>query len=160
RLIQAESLICKTRLTPTDYAQAWALTHYLAQKRGPDFVKFLKSMSQMPPLEPRTPEEHLIEFRKSFGDDLALLDKKVDDYIRRLSKRGGSDRLPYYAVMVEQPLGGGAMRRVAFFSQSPQVIEETVQEISATQGGVHNWQAVPFLTRAQAISSAQAWVRG
>ena len=36
------------------------MTHYLAQKRRPDFPafwRFLKSMSQMPPLQPRTPEE-------------------------------------------------------------------------------------------------------
>ena len=27
-------------------------------------------MSQLPPLEPRTPEENLADFRKFFGDDL------------------------------------------------------------------------------------------
>jgi hypothetical protein len=160
RLIRTESLIRKTRLTPTDYAQAWALTYYLAQKRGPDFVKFLKTMSQMPPLEPRTPEEHLIEFRKAFGDDLGLLDKKVDDYIRKVSQKGVYDRLPYYAVLVQQPLGGGAIRRVAFFSQSPQVIEEKLQELNETPGGIANWEAVQFPTRAQAMSSGQAWMRG
>ena len=46
-------------------------------------------MSQMPPLEPRTPEEHLAEFRKFFGEDLAKLDKKADEYIRKLSQKAG-----------------------------------------------------------------------
>ena len=76
----------KTALTPTDYAQAWALTHYLALKRGGDFVRYLKAMSQMPPLEPRTPEEHLAEFRKFFGDDLVKIDKEADKHIRKLSQ--------------------------------------------------------------------------
>ena len=39
RLVDSESLITKTRLTPTDYAQSWALTHYLAQKRADEFVR-------------------------------------------------------------------------------------------------------------------------
>jgi hypothetical protein len=160
RLIQAESLVLKTRMTPTDYAQAWALTHYLAQKRGGDFVKFLKAMRQMPALEPRTPQEHLAEFRNYFGDDLAKLDKEVDKYIRRLSQKGGFDPLPYYAVMFEQPLGGGMVHRAAWVSQSPQMIEERVQQITSPQGGFPNWQAIPYLTNARAKQAVAEWMRG
>ena len=159
RLTQTESLILKTRLTPTDYAQAWALTHYLAQKRGPDFWKFLKSMSQMPPLQPRTPEEQRSEFCKFFGDELAKLDKKVDDHVRKLSRQPGYDRLPYYAVMFVQPLGAGVIRRAVKVSQSPQVIQQWVQDIIDPQGGVHTWQAFPFLTRSQANLTAEEWMR-
>jgi uncharacterized protein DUF1570 len=158
-LIQAESLIPKTRLTPTDYAQAWALTHYLAQKPSGDFVKFLKSMSQMPPLEPRTPEAHLAEFRKFFGDDMAKIDKEADKYIRKLSQKPGYDPLPYYVVIFEQPLGGGMVRRAATVSQSPQVIEQWVQLMSSPQGGVPNWQYFPYPTRSRAISAMTEWMR-
>ena len=59
-----ECLVRKTHLTPTEYALAWAMTHYLAFKRQDDFVEYLKAMSQIPPLEPRTPEDHLAEFRE------------------------------------------------------------------------------------------------
>jgi hypothetical protein len=160
RLIQTESLMHKTRLTPTDYAQAWALTHYLAQKRGPDFVKFLKSMSQLPPLIKRTAEENVAEFHRFFADELPRLDRKVDDYIRRLSRQGNFDPLPYFAVMFAQPLGGGAIRRVSFVSQSPQLIQQKVQEMSGPGAEILDWQAVPFPTRAQAIFNAQQWTRG
>ena len=34
-MIQTESLMLKTALTPTDYALAWALTHYLARSAAP-----------------------------------------------------------------------------------------------------------------------------
>ncbi|HZW33531.1 MAG TPA: DUF1570 domain-containing protein [Isosphaeraceae bacterium] len=158
-LCQAESLIRKSRLTPTDYAQAWALTHYLNNERGRDFVEFLKAMSQMPPLAPRTPEDHLAEFRKFFGDDLAKLDKKVDKYIRELNRRR-FDHLPFYAVMVEQPLGGSLVRRLAWISQSPQMIQEQVQELSSPQGGILNWWALPFASRAQAELVKDDWIRG
>ena len=33
------SLLLKTSLTPTDYAEAWALTHYLAQQHGDGFCQ-------------------------------------------------------------------------------------------------------------------------
>jgi hypothetical protein len=159
-LCQAESLIRKSRLTPTDYAQAWALTHYLNVERGPDFVEFLKAMSQMPPLEPRTPEDHLAEFRKFFGDDLAKLDKRVDKYIREKNRKRGFESLPFYAVMFEQALGGSLVRRVAWVSQSPQMIQERVQELSSPQGGVLNWRAVPCTSRARAELVKDDWIRG
>ena len=107
RSTQTESLLLKPALTPPDYAQAWALTHYLALKRGEDFVKYFKAMSQIPPLEPRTPEQNLAEFRRFFGDDLTRLDKKLDDYIRKLSQKKGYDPLPYYTVIFVQPMGNG-----------------------------------------------------
>jgi hypothetical protein len=158
-LIQAESLIPKTRLTPTDYAQAWALTHYLAQRPSGEFVKFLKAMSQMPPLEPRAPEQHLAEFRKFFGDDLGKLDKKADEHIRKLSLKPGYDPLPYYVVIFEQPLGGGMVRRAATFSQSPQMIEQWVQQRTSPDGGIPTWQAFTYPTRTRAISAMTEWMR-
>jgi len=80
-------LDARDHLTPTDYAQAWAMTHYLAFRRRDDFVKYLKAMGQIPPLQPRTPEEHLAEFRKFFVEDLSKLRQEVDEYIRKLPAR-------------------------------------------------------------------------
>ncbi len=54
-----ESIVTRDRLSPTDYSLAWALTHYLANKRKDAFVSFLKDMSKMPPLVDQTPEDHL-----------------------------------------------------------------------------------------------------
>ena len=159
-MTQTESLLLKQALTPTDYAQAWALTHYLAQKHGADFVNFLKAMSQIPPLQPRTPEENLAEFRRYFGDDLTKLDKKLDEYIRKLSQKKTYDPLPYYTVIFAQPLGNGVIRRAATYSQSPQMIQQWVQEQTAPQGGEPNWEAVPWPTRARAILAAEEWMRG
>ena len=142
-MTQTESLVLKTALTPPDYAQAWALTHYLAQKRGEDFVKYLKAMSQIPPLEPRTPQENLADFRRFFGDDLTKLDKKLDDYIRKLSQKKGYDPLPYYTVVFVQPLGNGVVRRLATVSQSPQMIQQWVQEETWPQGASRTGKRSP-----------------
>jgi len=158
--IQAESVMLKSVLTPTDYALAWALTHYLAQRRGPEFVKFLKAMSQIPPLQPRTPQDNLAEFREFFDGDLARLDKKVDDYIHRLSQKKTYDSLLYYAVIFHQSLGNGMIVRKATISQSPQWIQQWVRDMTWPQGEEPIWDAIPRPTRAQAMFAAEAWMRG
>jgi len=159
-VLAIESLITEARLTPTDYAHAWALTHYLARKRSGEFVQYLKHMGQLPPLEPRTPEANLADFRKFFGSDLAKLDKKLDDYLRKLSQTKEYDRLPYYAVMLEENLGNGSIKRTAWVSQSPQMIQQWVQEKRMLLGYDPDWRADPYPTRARAELDAQRWVNG
>jgi len=157
---RTEALVTETRLTPTDYALAWALTHYLARTRCGDFIKYLKHMGQLPPLEPRSPEEHLADFRKFFGADLAKVDKKVDDYLRKLSEKKQYERLPYYVVMAEQLLGNGNVKRTGWVSQSPQRIQQWVQEQIALHGNEPDWRAIPQPSRARAELVAQQWVNG
>ena len=159
RLVDSGSLVTKTRLTPTDYAQAWAMTHYLARNRADDFVAFLKAMSRMPPLEPRTPEQHLAEFRKFFGAETARLDKKADEYVRKISRQGNFLALPWYAVIFEQPLGGNMVHRAATISQSPQVIQAWVEQRTSPMGGMPSWEAFPFPSRARALIAAETWMR-
>ena len=68
--------------------------------------------------------------------------------------------MPYYAVMFEQPLGGGMVRRAAMVSQSPQMIQQWVEQIHRRpQGGIPNWQAFPFPSRARALLAAEEWMR-
>jgi hypothetical protein len=143
-----------------DYAQAWALTHYLAQKRGPDFVKYLKAMIEIPPLEPRTPAQNLAEFRKFFTNSPAQLDKSVDDYIHKLSQKKSYDSLVAYAVVFQQSLGNGVVRRAATVSQSPQFIQQWVQEMTSPQGDVPIWEATPWSTRNQAFIAIRNWMHG
>ena len=137
-----------------------ALTHYLAMERGAEFVDYLKAMSRIPPMQPRTPQENLDEFRKFFGDDMARLDKKVDVHIHKLSLKKAYDALFYYAVVFHQSLGNGMVRRCAYVSQSPQMIQQWVLDTTSPHGDVPNWEATPWPTRAQAIFAAEAWMRG
>ena len=99
-----EYLVTKTELTPTDYALAWAMTHHLAMKRVDEFVDYLKTMSRMPPLEPRTPADHLAAFRTAFGPNLVKLDREIGTYLAKLKV---ADHLPYYSVVFQQRVPGG-----------------------------------------------------
>ena len=155
-----ECLVRKTHLTPTEYALAWAMTHYLAFKRQDDFVAYLKTMSQIPPLEPRTPEDHLAEFRKAFGSDLVKIDKTIDRYLKNLAKQKGYDPMPFYAATYEQSLPAGLLKRAAMVSQSPQMIQQWVEEISDPLGAQPTWQALPHATRARALLAVEEYMKG
>ena len=155
-----ECLVRKTHLTPTEYALAWAMTHYLAFKRQDDFVAYLKAMSQIPPLEPRTPEDHLAEFRKAFGSDLVKIDKTIDRYLKNLAKQKGYDPMPFYAATYEQSLPAGLLKRAAMVSQSPQMIQQWVEEISNPLGAQPTWQALPHATRARALLAVEEYMKG
>jgi hypothetical protein len=150
-----EYLVTRTELTPTDYALSWALTHYLAQKRVNEFLAYLKTMSQMLPLEKRTPENHLAAFRAAFGPDLAKMDKAVGTYLAKLK---GYDRLPYYAVMFQQAIDGGLVKRAAIVSQSPSMIRQWLETVSSPDGGPPNWKILPHPTRARALLTAEQWL--
>jgi len=154
-----EAMIRRAELTPTEYALAWAITHYLAMKRSDDFTRFLRSMADIPPLEPRTPDDHVREFRKAFGDDLGKLDKTIHTYLNRLTKQKGYDPMPYYAVLFEQPLPNGQLRRAAMVSQSPQLIKQWVDEISNPAAGLPSWQASPYPSRGRATLAVQEWIQ-
>ena len=125
------TLVSKPNLTPTDYALSWALTHYLANKRLPEFLEYLRDMSQRPPLERRTPEEHLADFENAFGKNLGKLDSLVANYLGKIKK---FDALPYYVVMFEQPLNTGATRRASMVSQSPSIISQWIEGAAARPG--------------------------
>lgn len=150
-----EYLARKTDLTPTDYALSWAMTHYLARKRVNEFVRFLRTMSALPPLQTRTPDDQLDAFRQAFGKDLVKLDHEIGVY---LSKLKVTNHLPYYAVMFEQRVGGGLMKRAAIVSQSPSMIRQWLDTVSSSQGDPPLWQALPFPNRTPALATAQDWV--
>ncbi|WP_168221680.1 DUF1570 domain-containing protein [Aquisphaera giovannonii] len=154
-----ESMLRKTRLTPTEYAPAWAMVHYLACKRQDNFVDYLRAMSQLPPLVPKSPEEQTATFREAFGVDLAKIDKAIDAHLRRLSKQKGFDPMPCYAVVYEQHLPMGQLRRAVMVSQSPQMIQQWLEKTTDPRGAPPSWQAFPHATRARAVLSARQWLK-
>lgn len=151
-----EYLVTKADLTPTDYALSWAMTHYLARRRAHDFVAFLRAMSALPPLAHRTPSEQLDAFRRAFGTDLNRLDGEINAHLGKLKV---TNQLPYYSVMFQQRVGGGLVRRAAIVSQSPSMIRQWLETISAP-GDPPAWEAFPFPSRTPALAAANAWVRG
>jgi hypothetical protein len=63
------------------YAQAWALTFFLAETRSAEYSKYLKTVSDRPPLEPYTDSQRLTDFQAAFGKDLDRLDVSFRRFI-------------------------------------------------------------------------------
>ncbi|HWE37150.1 MAG TPA: DUF1570 domain-containing protein [Isosphaeraceae bacterium] len=150
-----EELVMKTDLTPTDYALAWALTHYLAKRRGPEFVAFLKAMGALKPGTERTPEQHLADFRAAFKKDYSRLASLVTKHLNSLHYAP----IPYYAVVFEQDLRGGLMSRGGMVSQSPSVIRQWFDEMYTPPpvGGAVRSQVLPFEKREEARMQMMLW---
>ena len=56
------------------YAQAWAVTFYLAETRSSKQTKYLRTVSARDPMKPYSAEERLADFQAAFGNDLDRLE--------------------------------------------------------------------------------------
>jgi hypothetical protein len=150
-----EYLVTRSELTPTDYALSWGLTYYLAMKRLDSFLDYIREMSKLAPFEQRSPEDHLRTFRATFGTNLGKLDSAVGGYLRKLPQ---ADAVPYYAVMFEQQIPNGMVRRAAMVSQSPSMIRQWIETSTNPRGAEPRWQILPHPTRARALITAEQWM--
>ena len=150
-----EYLVTREELTPTDYALSWALTHYLATQRLDDFVAYIKRMSRLRPFEEQTPADQLATFRAAFGADLVQMDGKVGKYLKKFKP---TDALPHYAVIFEQPVGPRIIRRHYMVSQSPSVIRQWIESVTAPEGSPPHWRVFPHLTQKKALEAAEQWM--
>jgi Protein of unknown function (DUF1570) len=149
-----EDLVSRPRLTPVEYALSWALTHYLANKRTSAFIAYLKSMSQIPPLEKLTPDDHLRMFRKAFGSDAVAMGNALHTHLDRQR----FVPIPYYAVGFIQVMPSGIIRRASIVSPSPSMIRQWIENITDPNGGAIRWEAHPFPSRQLAQDAAHLWM--
>jgi hypothetical protein len=82
-LIADDKRIRDTRTALDAYAEAWALTYYLIRQKPQQYVAYLKSLSEKPPMVWDDPETRLAEFKQFFGDDLEKLDAA---FLRQMQK--------------------------------------------------------------------------
>ena len=66
------------------YAESWALTHFLVNRKPAQFSQYLKFLAEKKPQQFSKPGQRLDDFKKFFGDDLAKLDKEFIEYVIRL----------------------------------------------------------------------------
>ena len=78
------AIVRKTELTSTGYAISWALTHFLAQRRKPAFLEYLKEVCQIQPLQQLNSDQSEALFTKHFGDDFAGLENALVKHLQGL----------------------------------------------------------------------------
>ena len=69
------------------YAEAWALTYYLAEKRPRQFQRYLKRMLRRRVLQPYTEAERLADFAACFGHNVDLMDRELCKLMDRLGQQ-------------------------------------------------------------------------
>ncbi len=152
-----EYLVTRTELTPTDYALSWGLAHYLAVKKVDQLFAYIRQLNQLRPFETRTPDQQLADFRAIFGKNLAKLDTQVADHLDKL-KVPDAQALPFYAVLIAQPVARNSVRRMAMVSQSPSMIRQWFDEASNSGRNDFTWHVVPHPNRTRAMLTANTWV--
>jgi hypothetical protein len=71
------------------YAEAWALTFYLFDRRSPELSQYLKVLHKRPMPQEVRPEERLKDFLTVFGRDLTQLESHVRRYFAELDGSTG-----------------------------------------------------------------------
>ncbi|MEX2025797.1 MAG: DUF1570 domain-containing protein, partial [Pirellulaceae bacterium] len=66
------------------YGQAWALTHFLMEKRFDEFMTFYRRLGEMPPDVVLSPQVLTQLFDEVFGKDRTALDREWRAYMRSL----------------------------------------------------------------------------
>jgi hypothetical protein len=66
------------------YSEAWALTFFLIETRGPAFAKYLRLQTARPRFTEYTAEERIKDFKLAFGDNLNLLESHYLRYYQQL----------------------------------------------------------------------------
>ena len=115
-------------------------------------------MSELAPFEDRSPDQQLADFVAAFGD-VSKMDAKVAKYLARL-KVPESQALPFYAVVYEQTVPPGSVRRSAMVSQSPSVIRQWLESVPHPRGDAGQWHASPWPSRKKASLAAEQWIAG
>ena len=155
----SETLLLKSSLSPTDYALASALTHYLAQKRLPEFVRYLNTMSRIPPSSPGRPPK---TSPSSENTSTKLPPNSTRDSPITFTKQA---KRAHTTRSITTPSSSSSRSQMdcsdaATFSQSPQIIQEWVQEMTSATGGFPSWEATAWPTRAAAEKAVEDWIRG
>lgn len=65
------------------YGEAWAMNHFLMQRRTKDYVAYLKLVAAKPPAQMQTPQERLREFTAAFGE-IDALDAEFQRHVQSL----------------------------------------------------------------------------
>jgi hypothetical protein len=66
------------------YAESWALTHFLLNKRSEAYISYLRHLAGKKPLKADSPETRLSEFELFFGDDWHRIDREFLEYVQKL----------------------------------------------------------------------------
>ncbi len=84
KLVTDDDRLRDTSTAVDAYAEAWAMTYFLLQKKPKEYVEYLQTLSNKAPQYWDTPEVRWSEFRDAFGPDLNRLEREFQRYLAKL----------------------------------------------------------------------------
>src|SRR5690606_33610569 len=156
-----KGIITASQLDSTGYAGAWALTHYLAERRKAQFLAYLERISQLGELETLSKEESLALFTEHFGEDFRKLEIDVIHHLQSLPYVDPVLTMTYYVGMM-QVKQGDAIGRSTIITSSPAGIRQwqnqSLTQLPADQRGAATFNAQAFAGRPAAELFARGWL--
>ena len=150
------NLVLADQLGSTEYAIAWALTHYLATKRKNDLFAYLREVSDVPPLELQ--DDPLEQFTKHFGDRFSEIEREMLKHLRGLEYSDPVLNQPYFLITAKT-----AKRKMATITTSldhASVQREMVSKLPLNERVKLRFYPVrPFPNRLMAEQAAALFTR-
>ncbi len=83
-LVSSDDRLQNQETAASAYAEAWALNHFLLNRKANQFVDYLKHMAQKKALVEDSSQQRLADFTEFFGEDLEQLDAEFVRYTQKL----------------------------------------------------------------------------
>ena len=164
-----EPTVTANRLSSNGYASAWAITHFLAQRRKSQFRAYLQTVSQLKPFQGISYNndrerigEHFTLFRAHFGENLNRLEAALTQHLKELPYNDPYAEFPHLVGMVIYG-DGRQLKRVANVFHTREVAEkwttETLERLPEPSRSTARYSLRSFPNRAVAEQFADRWMK-
>jgi len=156
-----EAIVTATDLDADGYAWSWALTHFLGEKKKPEFQKYLADIAASEPMMTPDAEKQKRMFVKHFGSDFAKMDTEMMKHLKNLPYVDPIENMTHYVVMMRYPQGIRTMRGYAIALSEKQVAEtrqELAGKLTAAEQNAAIFEVRKAKSRTEAMSMAAGWM--
>ena len=162
-----EQTVSAPRLTSAGYAAAWALTHFLIRSEKASFNKYLKEISSLGPFEGNCPDgevfdlKNLEQFKTHFGKDMAALETRLIDDLKRLPYQDPFAELPHFLVQIVVTIGKRPHYRAEIFYSSKlgeDWAKKLIAALPAEQQSAASQNIIRFRNRQEADEFKKVWL--
>jgi len=154
-----EGIVFSDDLDADGYAWAWALSHYLGEKKKESFFKYVAEVAKLGPLEKMEDSKQRELFASHFGANRARISTDMVAHLKRLPYVDPIENMTHYVVLIRYQQGAGYLIRYQV-TASPTAVNKTREELRATLPQAVQQNAVfevkPFPTRTQALAFAKS----
>ena len=154
-----DRILLNDELDADGYAWAWALSHYLGEKKKEPFFKYLAEVAKLGPLEKMDPSKQEQLFATHFGTDRNKLSSEMVAHLRKLPYVDPIENLTHYVILYRY-IRSGTLYTGHAVTASKTAVDKTREDLRARLPPdvqqTAQFEVRPFPTRTQALQFAQS----